>query len=107
MNISYQKCYYNWCRQIYPLSGLITSSQAFLTSDSPIYLLHKHRVGLLQEFHLQDVQIVLDPMPGSGIALKQVNLQEVESRMVVFKGLNRREDAWFGQLGLSNLCSVA
>lgn len=40
-------------------------------------------------------------MPGSGDALKQVNLLEAERRMVVSKGLKRGEGTWVGPLGLN------
>lgn len=39
-------------------------------------------------------------MPGSGDALKQVNLLEAERRMVS-KGLKRGEGTWVGPLGLN------
>lgn len=40
-------------------------------------------------------------MPGSGNALKQVNLLDVERRMVVSKGLKRGEGTCVGPLGFN------
>lgn len=40
-------------------------------------------------------------MPGSGNALKQVNLLDVERRMVISKGLKRGEGAFVSPLELN------